>query len=119
MAELTFYTLLPAVPVLAAWTLIDVYRIAVSVADGVRPLVYDYDVRSLAGLQGLAAEFGVAIIVVHHTRKALQGTLPVWPVRAVSGLELRAARLWLPRRSGRAENGFDFDVESGRLRLGI
>jgi RecA-family ATPase len=32
--------------------------------------VYDYDVRSLEGLQGLAAEFGVAIILVHHTRKA-------------------------------------------------
>jgi RecA-family ATPase len=32
--------------------------------------VYDYDVRSLEGLQGLAAEFSVAIIVVHHTRKA-------------------------------------------------
>jgi hypothetical protein len=32
--------------------------------------IYDYDVRSLEGLQSLAAEYGIAIIVVHHTRKA-------------------------------------------------
>src|SRR5215217_5067839 len=32
--------------------------------------IYDYDVRCLEGLQSLAAEFRIAIVVVHHTRKA-------------------------------------------------
>jgi hypothetical protein len=50
--------------------------IIIDVLNRIRPAqkpnegVYDYDVRSLEGLQGLAAEFSVAIIVVHHTRKA-------------------------------------------------
>jgi RecA-family ATPase len=50
--------------------------IIIDVLNRIRPAqkpnegVYDYDVRSLEGLQGLAAEFGLAIIVVHHTRKA-------------------------------------------------
>jgi hypothetical protein len=48
--------------------------IIIDVLNRIRPVqkpdagVYDYDVRSLEGLQGLAAEFGLAIIVVHHTR---------------------------------------------------
>lgn len=50
--------------------------IIVDVLNKVRPAqknnegIYDYDVRSLADLQTLAAEYGIAIIVVHHTRKA-------------------------------------------------
>lgn len=32
--------------------------------------VYDYDVRCLIGLQELAGEFGIAIVIVHHVRKA-------------------------------------------------
>jgi hypothetical protein len=32
--------------------------------------IYDYDVRSLEGLQALAAKYGIAIVVIHHTRKA-------------------------------------------------
>src|SRR3954453_4066021 len=50
--------------------------VVVDVLNKVRPAqkpnegIYDYDVRSLAGLQSLAAEFGIAIVVVHHTRKA-------------------------------------------------
>jgi hypothetical protein len=50
--------------------------IIIDVLNRVRPAqkgnegIYDYDVRSLEGLQGLAAEFGIAIIVVHHARKA-------------------------------------------------
>ena len=50
--------------------------VIVDVLNKVRPLqkgnegIYDYDVRSLVGLQELAAEFGLAIVVVHHTRKA-------------------------------------------------
>ena len=32
--------------------------------------IYDYDVRCLEGLQSLAAESRIAIVVVHHTRKA-------------------------------------------------
>jgi hypothetical protein len=32
--------------------------------------IYDYDVRCLEGLHALAAEFGLAIVLVHHTRKA-------------------------------------------------
>ncbi|MCJ2099365.1 AAA family ATPase [Methylobacterium sp. E-046] len=50
--------------------------VIVDVLNKVRPAmkgnegIYDYDVRSLEGLQGLAAEFGIAIVVIHHTRKA-------------------------------------------------
>jgi hypothetical protein len=50
--------------------------IVVDVLNRVRPPqkpnegVYDYDVRCLIGLQALASEFGIAIVVVHHTRKA-------------------------------------------------
>lgn len=50
--------------------------VIVDVLNKVRPSmkgnegIYDYDVRSLEGLQGLAAEFGVAVVVIHHTRKA-------------------------------------------------
>lgn len=50
--------------------------IIVDVLNKVRPAqknnegIYDYDVRSLESLQSLAAEYGIAIIVVHHTRKA-------------------------------------------------
>ncbi|WP_267360598.1 MULTISPECIES: AAA family ATPase [unclassified Methylobacterium] len=50
--------------------------VIVDVLNKVRPAmkgnegIYDYDVRSLEGLQGLAAEFGVAVVVIHHTRKA-------------------------------------------------
>ena len=32
--------------------------------------IYDYDVRSIEPLQSLAAEFQIAIVVAHHTRKA-------------------------------------------------
>jgi hypothetical protein len=32
--------------------------------------LYDYDVRCLEGLQALAAEFGIGILIIHHTRKA-------------------------------------------------
>jgi hypothetical protein len=50
--------------------------IVIDVLNKIRPAqkpnegIYDYDVRSLEGLQTLAAEYGIAIIVVHHTRKA-------------------------------------------------
>lgn len=50
--------------------------IIVDVLNKVRPAqknnegIYDYDVRSLEGMQSLAAEYGIAIVVVHHTRKA-------------------------------------------------
>jgi hypothetical protein len=50
--------------------------IIIDVLNKVRPVqknnegIYDYDVRSLESLQTLAAEYGIAIIVVHHTRKA-------------------------------------------------
>lgn len=50
--------------------------IIVDVLNRVRPaqrpgeMIYDYDVRCLVGLQGLAAEYGLAIVVVHHNRKA-------------------------------------------------
>lgn len=32
--------------------------------------LYDYDVRCLEGLQKLAAKYGLAVVVCHHTRKA-------------------------------------------------
>ena len=47
--------------------------VIVDVLNKVRPAqknnegIYDYDVRSLADLQSLAAEYGIAIVVVHHT----------------------------------------------------
>jgi hypothetical protein len=50
--------------------------VIVDVLNKVRPAqkgqegIYDYDVRSLEGLQSLAAEYSIAIVVVHHTRKA-------------------------------------------------
>ncbi len=50
--------------------------VVVDVLNKVRPAmkgsegIYDFDVRSLEGLQCLAAEFGIAVVVVHHTRKA-------------------------------------------------
>lgn len=50
--------------------------IVIDVLNRVRPQqrgneqLYDYDVRSLAGLHGLANEYGIGILVVHHTRKA-------------------------------------------------
>ena len=50
--------------------------IIVDVLNRVRPAqkatesIYDYDVRSLSGLQSLAAEQALAIVVVHHIRKA-------------------------------------------------
>ena len=50
--------------------------IIVDVLNRVRPAqgksegIYDYDVRCLSGLHALAGEFGIAILVVHHTRKA-------------------------------------------------
>jgi RecA-family ATPase len=50
--------------------------IIVDVLNRVRPAqksnegIYDYDVRSLEGLHVLAAEHGIAIVVVHHVRKA-------------------------------------------------
>lgn len=49
--------------------------IVVDVLNRVRPAQrpnegwYEYDVRCLEGLQALAAEFGIAIVLVHHTRK--------------------------------------------------
>jgi RecA-family ATPase len=50
--------------------------IIIDVLNRIRPAqkpsegIYDYDVRSLGCLQALAAEFGIAVIVVHHSRKA-------------------------------------------------
>ncbi|MER9841089.1 AAA family ATPase [Mesorhizobium australicum] len=43
---------------------------------------YDADYGAIKGLQTLASEFGIAIIVVHHTRKA---KAEVDPVESVSG----------------------------------
>jgi hypothetical protein len=43
--------------------------------------VYDTDYEALQGLQGLAAEHGAAVLVVHHTRKLAAGD----PVDEVSG----------------------------------
>jgi hypothetical protein len=50
--------------------------VIVDVLNKVRPAmkgnegIYDYDVRSLEGLQTLAAEYSIAVVVIHHTRKA-------------------------------------------------
>lgn len=50
--------------------------VVVDVLNKVRPSqkaqegVYTYDVRSLEPLHALAAEFGIAIVAIHHTRKA-------------------------------------------------
>ncbi len=69
--------------------------VVVDVLTKVRPLVaakgqtaYEADYHALAALQKLASEFGIAVVVVHHTRK-----------------------------SGAAEGGDVFDVMSGTLGL--
>jgi hypothetical protein len=51
--------------------------VVVDILKRVRPLansarnrsVYDADYEALQSLQSLASEYGVAILVVHHTRK--------------------------------------------------
>jgi hypothetical protein len=50
-------------------------------AAGGRESAYEGDYRVLAGLQGIAGQYGVAIVVVHHTRKMEAAD----PFDAVSG----------------------------------
>jgi hypothetical protein len=51
-------------------------------ASGAKDNMYETDYHAIKGLQGLASEFGVAIVVVHHTRK---GGSDVDPFEKVSG----------------------------------
>lgn len=51
-------------------------------ASGGKDNMYETDYHAIKGLQGLASEFGVAIVVVHHTRK---GGSDVDPFEKVSG----------------------------------
>lgn len=44
--------------------------------------VYESDYKAIKGLQELASEFGIAVVIVHHTRK---GTSDVDPFEQISG----------------------------------
>jgi hypothetical protein len=65
--------------------------------------VYDADYEALESLQSLASEYGVAILVVHHTRK-LAAVDPVDEVSGSTGLSGGAdGILVLKRDRGRAD----------------
>jgi hypothetical protein len=51
-------------------------------ARGEKEQVYESDYKAIKGLQELASEFNVAIVVVHHTRK---GTSEIDPFEQISG----------------------------------
>ncbi|MBQ0819479.1 AAA family ATPase [Microvirga sp. HBU67558] len=55
-------------------------------ARGDRENMYEADYHAIKGLQALASEFGVAIIVVHHTRKGGSDTDPFEKVSGTLGL---------------------------------
>jgi hypothetical protein len=59
--------------------------------------VYSEDYRALSGIKSLADEFGVAIIVVHHERKA-SAIDPLDEVSGTSGLTGAADTIWLLKR---------------------
>jgi hypothetical protein len=85
--------------------------VVVDILKRVRPLansarnrsVYDADYEALQSLQSLASEYGVAILVVHHTRK-LAALDPVDEVSGSTGLSGGAdGILVLKRDRGRAD----------------
>jgi hypothetical protein len=85
--------------------------VVVDILKRIRPLansarnrsVYDADYEALESLQSLASEFGVAILVVHHTRK-LAAVDPVDEVSGSTGLSGGAdGILVLKRDRGRAD----------------
>jgi hypothetical protein len=85
--------------------------VVVDILKRVRPLassaknrsVYDADYEALESLQSLASEYGVAILVVHHTRK-LAAVDPVDEVSGSTGLSGGAdGILVLKRDRGRAD----------------
>jgi hypothetical protein len=85
--------------------------VVVDILKRVRPLansarnrsVYDADYEALQSLQSLASEYGVAILVVHHTRK-LAAVDPVDEVSGSTGLSGGAdGILVLKRDRGRAD----------------
>lgn len=53
---------------------------------GDKESLYEADYLSIKGLQGLAGEFGVAIVVVHHTRKSGSESDPFEKVSGTLGL---------------------------------
>lgn len=59
--------------------------------------VYSEDYRALSGIKSLADEFGVAIIVIHHERKAA-AIDPLDEVSGTSGLTGAADTIWLLKR---------------------
>jgi len=65
--------------------------------------VYDADYEALESMQRLAGEHGVAILVVHHTRK-LAAVDPVDEVSGSTGLSGGADAIWVLKRDrGRAD----------------
>ena len=83
--------------------------VAVDILKRVRPRtsanrgVYDADYEPLESMQRLAGEHGVAILVVHHTRK-LAAVDPVDEVSGSTGLSGGADAIWVLKRDrGRAD----------------
>lgn len=66
----------------ARLVIIDVLAMFRSLATGKEQNPYAADYQAIKGLQQLAGEFGVAIVVVHHTRK---GNGDIDPFEAISG----------------------------------
>ena len=65
--------------------------------------VYDADYEALESMQKLAGEYGIAILVVHHTRK-LAAVDPVDEVSGSTGLSGGADAIWVLKRDrGRAD----------------
>ncbi|WP_201835031.1 AAA family ATPase [Microvirga zambiensis] len=55
-------------------------------ASGTRDNMYEADYHAIKGLQALASEFGIAVIVVHHTRKSGSDVDPFEKVSGTLGL---------------------------------
>lgn len=100
-------------------------------SDGGKDSAYDADYRVLTGLQTLAGRHGVAIVVVHHTRK-MEADDPFDSVSGTRGLTGAADTvLVLKRDSGtprtilygrgrdveEIETAFEFDRDSGTWRI--
>lgn len=100
-------------------------------SDGGKDSAYDADYRTLTGLQTLAGAHGLAIVVVHHTRK-MEADDPFDSVSGTRGLTGAADTVLVLRRDngtprtvlyGRGrdveeiETAFEFDRDNGTWRI--
>ena len=90
---------------------------------------YPYDYRSLAPLKEIADDFGVAVLVIHHTRKAEAGD-KLEKVSGTNGLTGAADATWVLDRDGEGvtlngrgrelaefETALEFDRDTCRWRV--